>query len=187
VSGAGFLGIWTAMMAAMMLPSTVPLLRLDHVAARSLARSVAIAGGYLSVWIGFGCIVLEVDVLVDDRLVGMHGRRLTAALLAVAALYQLLPLKQRCLVRCRAPLARTLLGWRDGLAGAARMGVANGLWCAGCCAGLMAALLGLGVMSFGWMALVGVAILVEKVTPTGVAASRGISVGLAAAALAWAL
>ncbi len=187
MGGPGFLGIWTAMMAAMMLPSTVPLLRLDHVAARSFARSAAIASGYLAVWIGFGCVVLLVDMLVDDRLLGMHGRRLTAALLAVAALYQLLPLKRRCLARCRAPLGRMLFGWRDGLAGAARMGVANGLWCAGCCVGLMAALLGLGVMSIGWMALVGVAILVEKVTPIGVAASRGISVALAAAALVWAL
>lgn len=175
------------MMAAMMLPSTVPLLRLDHAAARSFARLVAIAGGYLTVWIGFGCVVLGVDMLVDDRLLGMHGQRLTVALLAGAALYQLLPLKQRCLVRCRAPLGRMLLGWRDGLAGAARMGVANGVWCAGCCAGLMAALLGLGVMSFGWMALVGAAILVEKVTPIGIAASRGIAVGLAGAAVVWAL
>jgi predicted metal-binding membrane protein len=187
MGGAGFLGTWTAMMAAMMLPSTVPLLRLDHAAARSFARSAAIAGGYLSVWIGFGCVVLLVDAAVDERLLGMHGRRLTAALLAVAALYQLLPLKQRCLVRCRAPLGRMLLGWRDGLAGAARMGVTNGIWCAGCCLGLMVALLGLGVMSFGWMVLVGAAILVEKVTPVGVAASGGISVVLAAAAVAWAL
>jgi predicted metal-binding membrane protein len=187
VEGAGFLGIWTAMMAAMMLPSTVPLLRLDHVAARSVQRSVAIASGYLLVWIAFGCVVLLVDLIVDERLLGMHGRRLTAALLAAAALYQLLPLKRRCLVRCRAQLGRMLLGWRDGLAGAARIGVANGLWCAGCCVGLMAALIGLGVMSVGWMVLIGVAIQIEKVTRIGVAASRGISVALAAGALVWAL
>jgi predicted metal-binding membrane protein len=175
------------MMAAMMLPTTVPLLRLDHVAARSTSRSVAIAGGYLSVWIGFGCVVLLVDMLVDERLLGMHERRLTASFLAVAALYQILPLKQRCLVRCRAPLGRMLLGWRDGLVGAARMGVANGLWCAGCCVGLMAALLGLGVMSIGWMAVVGGAISIEKLTAVGVTASRAISVVLAAGAVVWAL
>jgi predicted metal-binding membrane protein len=187
MGGAGFLGSWTAMMAAMMLPSTVPLLRLDHVAARSYARSAAIASGYLAVWIGFGCVVLLLDMLGDGRLLGMHGRRLTAALLAVAALYQLLPLKRRCLVRCRAPLGRMLVGWRDGLTGAARMGVTNGLWCAGCCVGLMAALLGLGVMSVTWMALVGVAIFVEKVTPIGIAASSVISAALTVAAVVWAL
>jgi predicted metal-binding membrane protein len=185
--GAAFLGIWTGMMAAMMLPSTIPLLRLDHVAARSISRSVAIAGGYLSVWIGFGCVVLLVDTLVDDRLVGMHGRRVTAALLAIAALYQLLPLKQRCLVRCRAPLGRMLLGWRDGVPGAARMGIANGLWCAGCCVGLMVALLGLGVMSVAWMAVVGAAIFVEKVAPIGVAASRTFAAALVVGAVVWAL
>ena len=187
MGGAGFLGIWTAMMAAMMLPSTVPLLRLDHAAARSLPRSAAIASGYLAVWVGFGCVVLGVDMLVDERLLGMHGRRLTAALLAAAAVYQLLPVKRRCLVRCRAPLGRMLLGWRDGVIGAVRMGVTNGLWCAGCCVGLMAALLGLGVMSVGWMVVVGVAIVVEKVTPIGIAASLFISVPLAVGALAWML
>jgi predicted metal-binding membrane protein len=117
----------------------------------------------------------------------MHGRRLTAALLAVAGLYQLLPLKRRCLVRCRTPLGRMLVGWRDGLSGAARMGVTNGLWCAGCCVGLMAALLGLGVMSLGWMAVVGAAIFVEKVTPMGIAASSVISAALTVAAVLWAL
>jgi hypothetical protein len=67
MGGAGFLGIWTAMMATMMLPITVPLLRFDHAAARSLARSAASSGGYLAVWVAFGCVVLLVDVLVDER------------------------------------------------------------------------------------------------------------------------
>jgi predicted metal-binding membrane protein len=184
MTGAGFLPVWSLMMAAMMLPSTVPLLRLDYATTRSRARLVALAGGYLSVWIAFGAVVLAVDALGGNRLLGMHGRHLTAALLAVAALYQLMPLKRRCLARCRAPLSRLLLGWRDGLAGAARMGVHNGLWCAGCCAGLMLALLALGVMSWVWMVLVGGVILLEKVTwvRTG-----PIAAALAAGAVAWAL
>jgi predicted metal-binding membrane protein len=162
MTGAGFVPLWTATMAAMMLPSTVPLLRLDYATTRSQTRLVALTGGYLAVWIGFGSIVVTVDALI-----GPHGPGLTAALIAVAALYQLTPLKRRCLARCRAPLARSLLGWRDGVAGAAQMGVKNGIWCAGCCAGLMAALIGLGLMSWLWMGAVAAAILLEKTTPLG--------------------
>ena len=81
----------------------------------------------------------------------MHDRALTAGILAVAAVYQLTPLKHRCLRVCRAPLARILHGWRDGATGAFRMGVVNGLWCVGCCLGLTLALLALGMMSIGWM------------------------------------
>jgi predicted metal-binding membrane protein len=102
-----------------------------------------------------------------DALIGPHGRRITAVLIAVAVLYQLTSLKRRCLARCRAPLARSLLGWRDGIVGAAEMGVRNGIWCAGCCAGLMAALIGLGLMSWLWMSAIAAAILLEKTTPLG--------------------
>jgi predicted metal-binding membrane protein len=174
-----FLPIWTATMAAMMLPSTVPLLRLDYATTRSRARVAALAGGYLVVWVAIGSVVMAADAAV-----GMHGNRTTAALLAVAALYQLLPVKRRCLTRCRAPLARMLLGWRDGIGGAARMGVENGVWCAGCCAGLMLALLALGAMSWVWMALVGAVILVEKVTWVR---ADAVSALLAAGAVVWAL
>jgi len=71
VTGAGFLPVWTATMAAMTLPSTVRLLRLDYATTHSWARLVALAAGYLSVWIAFGCAVLAVDVLAGDRLLGM--------------------------------------------------------------------------------------------------------------------
>jgi predicted metal-binding membrane protein len=80
-----------------------------------------------------------------------------------------------------------LHGWRDGLPGAARMGLENGLSCAGCCVGLMAALFGLGVMSVWWMAAVGTVVLLEKLTAIGVAASRFVSVLLIVAAVVWAL
>jgi predicted metal-binding membrane protein len=187
MAGLYFQPVWTLTMAAMMLPSTVPLLRLDYATTRSRGRTIALAGGYLAVWIAFGCVVLITDTAVGGAVLGMHGRRVTAAFLAVAALYQLLPLKRRCLERCRAPLARQLLGWRDGLAGAARMGVSNGLSCSGCCAGLMVALLGLGMMSWLWMVIVGGVILLEKVTRIGASASVAVSGALALGAVAWAL
>jgi predicted metal-binding membrane protein len=186
MSGPVFLPTWTAMMAAMMLPSAAPLFRLEHAIGRSWLRTSTVVGGYLAVWAAAGCVVLAGDALVDGRLLGMHGRRFGAALLVIAALYQALPAKSRCLTRCRSPLAQ-LAQWRDGLRGAARLGAASGLWCAGCCAGLMVALLALGVMDVRWMVVVGVVVAVEKLTPVGVAASRLAAVVLAAGALVWAL
>jgi predicted metal-binding membrane protein len=182
MTSVAFLAIWTATMAAMMLPSTIPLLRLDYVTTGSRARVAALAAGYVSVW-----IVLASLAVGAGALLGMHGHRTTAALLAVAALYQLLPVKRRCLERCRAPLARMLLGWRDGLLGAAHMGVANGLWCGGCCIGLIVALLGLGMMSWVWMGLVGAVIVLEKATPAGAALRAPLSAVLAVGAVVWAL
>src|SRR3954451_19223464 len=98
--------------------------------------------------------------------------------LAAAALYQLTPLKSRCLAVCRSPLARVVHGWRAGYGGALRMGVENGLWCLGCCMGLTAALAALGMTNIWWMLVVGAAIVVEKTTRVGVTASRAAAVAL---------
>jgi predicted metal-binding membrane protein len=174
-------------MAAMMLPSELPLLRLDYATARSRVRLAALGLGYLGVWLALAGPVWVADRLTGGRVLGMHDRALTAGILAAAAVYQLTPLKHRCLRVCRAPLARILHGWHDGATGAFRMGVVNGLWCVGCCVGLTLALLALGMMSIGWMIAVSAAIVLEKTTRAGVAASRVTAVALAVGAVAWAI
>ena len=126
-------------MAAMMLPSELPLLRLDYATARSRLRLAALGLGYLGVWLDARPLPSGSPTgPTGGRLLGLHGHALTAGILAAAAVYQLTPLKHRCLAICRAPLARILHGWRDGATGAFRMGVVNGLWCVGCCVGLTA-------------------------------------------------
>jgi predicted metal-binding membrane protein len=174
-------------MAAMMLPSELPLLRLDHATSRSPVRTAALGLGYLTVWLALAGPVWLADRASGGRLLGMHGRAATAIVLGLAAAYQLTPLKRRCLAICRAPLARIMHGWRDGLCGAFHMGIVNGLWCVGCCAGLTAALLALGMMNVVWMLVLGATILVEKTTRLGLAASRAAAAGLALGALAWAI
>jgi len=87
--------------------------------------------------------------------------------------YQLTPLKDVCLGKCRSPLGLLLTSWRDGPAGAMRMGAKNGAWCAGCCWALMASLFALGVMSIAWMAFVAGIIAVEKTVPWRRAATYG--------------
>ena len=182
-----FLTTWCVAMAAMMLPSELPLFRLDYATARSGLGTVALGAGYLAVWFAVAAPVWLADELLGGRVLGMHSRSATAVVLGAAALYQLTPLKRRCLRVCRAPLARILHGWRDGYAGAFRMGVENGVWCVGCCVGLTAALLALGMMTIAWMVVVAVVIFVEKTTPAGIFASRFGAAALATGAVAWAI
>ncbi len=91
----------------------------------------------------------------------------------MAAVYELTPLKDVCLGKCRSPLGLLLGSWRDGPTGALRMGAKNGAWCVGCCWALMASLFALGVMSILWMAVVAGLIAAEKTLPWGRVATFG--------------
>jgi predicted metal-binding membrane protein len=93
------------------------------------------------------------------------GRWVAGATLIAAALYELTPLKDVCLAKCRSPLGFPLGSWRDGRAGALRMGARHGGWCVGCCWALMASFFALGVMSIAWMAFVAALIAAEKTLP----------------------
>jgi predicted metal-binding membrane protein len=163
-----------AAMAAMMIPSELPLFRLAHATTGSVGHTTSLATGYVAVWLAVAAAAMKAPMLPG------------AWVLGAAALYQLTPLKRRCLNVCRAPLARVLHGWRDGAAGAFRMGVENGVWCLGCCIGLTAVLVALGMTSIPLLLAVATAIFVEKATPVGVAASRVSAVVLAVGAVLWA-
>jgi predicted metal-binding membrane protein len=93
------------------------------------------------------------------------GRWVAAATLLAAAVYQVTPLKDYCLGKCRSPLGQLLGSWRGGVRGALSMGARNGAYCVGCCWALMASLFALGVMSLVWMAFVAALIAVEKLLP----------------------
>ena len=175
-----FLAVWVVMMAAMMLPSVSPTVALYSRMTReqSTARPLVFALGYLLTWTTAGAVVLAAafaggrvvgDVLAWNR----AGRWFAAATLIVAAVYELTPLKDACLGRCRSPLGLLLGSWRDGSAGALRMGAKNGAWCVGCCWALMASFFALGVMSAVWMAIVAGLIAIEKTVPWQRAATYG--------------
>lgn len=167
-----FVGVWIVMMSAMMLPSAIPTVALyaGMLRTRSLLRPLLFASGYLSVWGAGGIAAFAVasagrHVAGGDLAWSASGRWVAGATVLAAALYQLSPLKDRCLGRCRNPLAFLLGSWRLGPIGAVRMGAVNGLWCAGCCWALMASLLVLGAMSVSWMALVAALVGLEKALP----------------------
>jgi predicted metal-binding membrane protein len=165
-----FVGVWVVMMAAMMFPSLTPTVALYSRMTRDRLAPLLFAGGYLVVWAAVGAAVFALargggriagDVLAWNR----AGRWVAGATLLVAAAYELTPLKDVCLSKCRSPLGFLLGAWRDGRAGSLRMGARHGAWCIGCCWALMASLLALGVMSVGWMAFVAALIALEKTLP----------------------
>ncbi len=169
---AWFLGIWVVMMAAMMFPSVAPTVALYSrmTRRRSPLAPLVFAAGYLVTWAAAGLLAFTLaaivgraagDVLAWDR----AGRWVAGVTLLVAAGYELSPLKDVCLGKCRSPLGFLLGGWRDGRWGAVRMGARHGAWCVGCCWALMASLFALGVMSVAWMAFVAGLIALEKTLP----------------------
>lgn len=167
-----FLGVWVVMMAAMMLPSVAPTIALyaRMTRRRSPLSPLLFTAGYLATWTSAGVLAFAVGVAVsrvpgDPLAWDRAGRLLAAVTLLVAAGYELTPLKDVCLRRCRSPLGSLLGGWRDGRSGALRMGARNGAWCVGCCWALMASLFALGVMSVVWMAVVAGLIAVQKTVP----------------------
>jgi predicted metal-binding membrane protein len=101
------------------------------------------------------------------------GRWVAGGTLVAAAAYELTPLKDVCLTKCRSPLGFLLGSWRDGSRGALEMGARHGAWCVGCCWALMASLFALGVMSLAWMAFVAALIALEKTLPWGRAVTYG--------------
>ena len=196
-----YVTVWVVMMAAMMFPSVAPTvlmyerLREGHRERGKGAPADATAlfiAGYLLVWTSLGLLAygllelvrsLELDGLAWDE----AGRWITAGVIVAAAAYQLTPLKGACLVHCRSPMMFLAERWRNGRAGALRLGAAHGAWCGGCCWALMAALFALGVMSLGWMALIAAFIAGEKLLPWPVATRRTVAIALLLLGLAVAL
>ena len=173
-----FAGIWAVMMAAMMLPSLVPMAGAYAAQARggsadvtpqSLVRTALFTAGYLLTWVLVGLAawlvfkaVRSLDLSFLDWEVG--GRYVAGGVIAFAALYELTPLKRTCLRHCR---DRELLtaDWREGATGALRMGLDQGAYCVGSSWALMAALFALGVMSITWMVVIAALIVLEKLLP----------------------
>jgi predicted metal-binding membrane protein len=180
-----YVGVWVTMMAAMMLPSVAPMVLIFTRISRERHRQGR-AGfvptwvflvGYLAAWTAYGLLAYGVFRLVTALDSGFlawdeAGPYVAGGAIAAAGLYQLTPLKDLCLRHCRGPMHFILHGWREGRTGALRMGVEHGLYCVGCCWGLMVILFAVGVMSVFWMAAVAGIIFAEKVFPYGLRLSR---------------
>jgi predicted metal-binding membrane protein len=186
-----FVGVWVVMMAAMMFPSLAPTTALyaRMTRQRGWDRPLLFSGAYLLVWglvgvVSYGLFAAGKAALGGEFAWSSGGRWLVAGTLVGAALYELTPLKDRCLGKCRSPLSFLLGSWRDGRVGAFAMGAEHASWCIGCCWGLMAGLFALGIMNITWMAVVGALIALEKTLPWRRAATWGTAAFLLVLAVA---
>ncbi len=184
----GFLVLWTVMMAAMMLPAVAPVYamyaRVIERQATPAVRALRLGGlvsGYLLAWTAFGLLAFVAADLAG-RLADREPRLAVwvgAGLLAAAGLYQLTPVKDRCLAHGRSPLSLLMhLGSYRGRLRDVRAGIYHGGYCVGCCWGLMVALIALGVMDLRWMALLAGVIVLEKLWRHGKALSYAVGVAL---------
>jgi len=182
-----FLGTWTLMMAAMMLPSATPMILLHRLGAEGRVRtqlwSAAFIAGYLVVWASVG-IVVWAAAMATAVLVAPEQRALgVAAILLLAGAYQFTPLKSACLRACRTPADFLLTHWHRGLRGQLRLGIEHGLYCLGCCWALMGLFVGVGAMSLVWAPAIALVVLVERVLPRGVVFGRLTGAALVVASL----
>ena len=196
-----FVVTWVVMLAAMMFPSVAPMvIAYDriHSHRRRTGRyappgsTAVFVAGYLVSWTAFGLVAYSLYALVAAQSPGLFasdqgGRYLAAGVIMLAAVYQLTPAKNVSLMKCRTPMDFILHRMRHGYGGALRMGLEHGAWCVACCWALMTALFALGVMSIGWMALIGAFIAGEKMLPWKRLANRSVAVALAVIALSIAL
>ncbi len=172
-----FLVMWLTMMVAMMFPTAAPMILTFHrIQSGKRARGEAFVAtwvfvaGYTMVWAAAGIAAYLGAVAAEMAAARLALSAATAArigggLLIVAGIYQLTPLKNVCLSKCRSPLGFILTAWRDGAAGALRMGLLHGATCLGCCWLLMVILFPLGIMNLGVMALVMLVVFAEKTLP----------------------
>ena len=177
------------MMAAMMLPSAMPMILVHRrVGAgrsriQSELRSGIFVGAYVLVWAAFGVFVWLV-ARMSNALLPMDARPYAvAAVLLLAGVYQLTPLKTACLGVCRSPMGFLMTHWHPGLQGEVRLGVEHGVYCLGCCWALMAVFVAAGAMGLIWAAIIALIVLVEKVVPQGVAFGRVVGAALIAGAV----
>jgi predicted metal-binding membrane protein len=170
--GARYVAAWTVMMAAMMLPSALPMIAL-HAATLRAAPPRARARGvtefalvYVALWAATGVPMYLATVALTDlpSAVVAHG---VAGVLVAAGLFQLSPLKRVCLRACRSPVGFLLGHWRPGRWGSLALGWAHAVYCLGCCWALMVVLVAAGAMGLAWVLLIAAVVAAEKLAPGG--------------------
>ena len=183
---------WLLMIAAMMLPTTLPLLALFRRIVASRSNAGALVGwvliGYTVAWLGFGVAAYGIDAalraaVAQSGWLVAHGWVAGSVVIAGAGAFQFSALKYRCLERCRTPFGFVNAHWRgrhprrESLA----LGLVHGLFCVGCCWALMLVTFVVGMGSIGWMLILAAAMAAEKNLPWGARLRTPLGVAL----LAW--
>ena len=182
-----FVGGWTLMIVAMMLPTITPLMVVFSRAVQAtpdrLLLLALLCAGYLGVWVVAGAFayagVLGLRALASVIAVDRAGWIVGTGALVVAGLYQFSALKDRCLEHCRSPFSFLMETWGDDLKRrAVSLGARHGLFCLGCCWSLMLLMLPLGASNIAWMLMLGAIMAAEKNAPWGKQMSKPLGVAL---------
>ena len=167
--------MWVAMTLAMMLPTAGPMIltyaEIAETASRKGDRIVSphvLIAGYLMVWFGFAAFATAAQVAIMSLMVWPGAAAVavpaSAVLFLAAGLYQFSELKQACLRVCQQPFSFFFLNWTDKPEGVLRLGVRQGLSCLGCCIAMMLLMFAAGAMNVVWMAVLGLVMLIEKIS-----------------------
>ena len=174
-----FMAIWIVMMVAMMFPTAAPMILMfskiyqsRRQQERPFVPTWVFVSAYLLVWSLCGVVAYPLAVGIEQLAAPSmwlmeNAARLGGVVLLVAGLYQLSPLKDICLSKCRTPVQFILSSWHDGYGGAFRMGLEHGAYCLGCCWLLFVILFPLGLMNLAVMAFLTALIFAEKALPIG--------------------
>jgi predicted metal-binding membrane protein len=186
-----YVGAFLLMIAAMMLPTTLPLVAIFRRMTRQRSDRGALVAlliaGYVAVWAGFGVIAHAADYALrafaqTSFWLQANAWVVGAAIFAIAGAFQFTRQKYKCLDACRQPLSFVLQHWRGGgaRAQALAIGAHHGAYCVGCCWALMLLMFGVGSGNVGWMLVIGTVMAIEKNAPWG----RRLAAPLGAALLA---
>jgi predicted metal-binding membrane protein len=187
---AEFLAVWAVMLGAMMLPTLVPLARVlgpvSERAPRPRAARTGLYGGYLLVWSVFAPVALLFDTTIHLLVhhwpwLDAHVGLVLASTLVLVGVYQLSPVKDRCLTVCRDPVSFLWQHYRRGLRGGLRLGTRHAMWCMGCCWALMLLMFAAGVGSLAWMVGLSGVMVAEKTTRWGARLVFPVGIGLVVA------
>lgn len=187
-----FLVPWTVMMAAMMLPSVAPVASLysRSISEHRARRLTLFTGGYLVIWVSAGVLAFALGALIGWLAAANSSLGIAAGVTAYLAcgIYQLSPLKSRCLQHCRSPLSLFFkYSSYQGSLRDFRVGAHHGAYCLGCCWSLMVVLLALGAMSVVPMLILAAVVITEKLWSKGESFSRlvGVASLILAVATIW--
>jgi len=183
--------MWAIMMAAMMLPSAIPMILAFARVCRKYNKApyqltYLFISAYLGIWLLFSCMLtlLQWQMHGLDWLSPMMDNQnslLAGGILFLAGFYQFMPIKNACLTHCKTPMGFLLNEWQDGAAGAFTMGLKHGANCLGCCWAQMLIMFAVGVMNLLGMALITLLVVSEKSMPLQAKfISRAVGIGFIA-------
>jgi predicted metal-binding membrane protein len=180
---------WLLMIAAMMLPTTWPLLQAFRRIVAGRADAGRLTGlvvlGFFIAWMAFGLLAHAADALLlmaarNNGAFIAYGWAIGAAVLAGAGLFQFSALKYRCLEQCHTPFGFVTARWhgKSPPREAFRLGLDHGVFCVGCCWALMLVMFVVGIGSLGWMLVLAAVMAAEKNLPWGRRLRTPLGVGL---------